>query len=55
MARELGMNPRRLGKLDNADQEPWKLPLPAFTESLYIAVLWPAANPRPSQGFYDGG
>ena len=28
MARELGMNPRKLGKLDNADQEPWKLPLP---------------------------
>ena len=35
MARELGMNPRKLGKLDNADQEPWKLPLPAFIESLY--------------------
>lgn len=35
MARELGMNPRSLGKLDNADQEPWKLPLPQFIESLY--------------------
>jgi hypothetical protein len=35
MARELGMNPKALGKLDNADQEPWKLPLPAFIESLY--------------------
>jgi hypothetical protein len=35
MARELGMNPMKLGKLDNADQEPWKLPLPAFIESLY--------------------
>jgi hypothetical protein len=35
MARELGMNPRTLGKLDNADQEPWKLPLPEFIESLY--------------------
>ena len=35
MARELGMNPRTLGKFDNADQEPWKLPLPAFIESLY--------------------
>jgi hypothetical protein len=35
MARELGMNAKRLGKLDNADQEPWKLPLPAFIESLY--------------------
>ena len=28
MARELGMNPKKLGKLDNHDQEPWKLPLP---------------------------
>lgn len=35
MARELGMNPKTLGKLDNADQEPWKLPLPAFIELLY--------------------
>ncbi len=35
MARELGMNPRKLGKLDNADQETWKLPLRAFIESLY--------------------
>lgn len=35
MARELGMNPRKLGKLDNHDQEPWKLPLPAVIEELY--------------------
>jgi len=35
MARELGMNPKTLGKIDNADQEPWKLPLPAFIELLY--------------------
>ena len=35
MARELGMNPKALGKIDNADQEPWKLPLRAFIESLY--------------------
>ena len=35
MARELGMNPDKLGKLDNADQEPWKQPLPAFIENLY--------------------
>ena len=27
MARELGMNPAKLGKLDNHDQEPWKMPL----------------------------
>jgi hypothetical protein len=32
MARELGVNPKKLVKLDNDDQEPWKLPLPAFIE-----------------------
>jgi hypothetical protein len=36
MARELGMNPRKLGKLDNHKQEAWKLPLPAFIETLYF-------------------
>jgi hypothetical protein len=36
MARELGMNPKKLGKLDNHDQEPWKLPLPDFIEHLYF-------------------
>ena len=35
MARELGMNPRKLGKLDNHRQEPWKMPLPLFIEHLY--------------------
>ena len=35
MARELGMNPAKLGKLDNHDQEPWKAPLPIFIEELY--------------------
>lgn len=35
MARELGMNPAKLGKLDNRGQEPWKLPLPQFIEALY--------------------
>jgi hypothetical protein len=35
MARELGLNPKKLGKLDNHRQEPWKLPLPAFIEHLY--------------------
>ena len=35
MARELGMNPRKLGKLANHDQEPWKAPLPIFIEQLY--------------------
>jgi hypothetical protein len=35
MARELGMNPKKLGKLDNHDQEPWKLPLAEFIRKLY--------------------
>jgi hypothetical protein len=36
MARELGMNPKKLGKLNNHDQEPWKAPLPQFIEHLYF-------------------
>jgi hypothetical protein len=36
MARELGMNAKKLGKLDNHDQEPWKVPLPQFIEHLYF-------------------
>ena len=36
MARELGMNPKGFGKLDNHRQEPWKAPLPEFIESLYL-------------------
>lgn len=36
MARELGMNPTKLGKLDNHKQESWKLPLPEFIEELYF-------------------
>jgi hypothetical protein len=35
MAHELGMNPRKLGKLANHRQEPWKAPLPQFIETLY--------------------
>ena len=35
MARELGLNPRRLGKLANQDQEPWKPPLTEFIAYLY--------------------
>ena len=35
MARELGMNPRRLGGKANHRQEPWKAPLPVFIEILY--------------------
>jgi hypothetical protein len=36
MARELGMNPKKLGKIDNHEQEPWKAPLPQFIERLYL-------------------
>ena len=39
MARELGMNPKKLGKLDNHDQEPWKAPLPQFIERLYLKTF----------------
>jgi len=35
MARELGMNPRKLGGLANHRQEPWKAPLPVFIERIY--------------------
>ncbi len=35
MARELGMNPAKLGKLDNHRQERWKIPLPDYIEELY--------------------
>ncbi len=35
MARELGMNPAKLGGIDNHRQEPWKLPLQEFIEHLY--------------------
>jgi hypothetical protein len=34
MARELGMNPKKLGGLANHDQEPWKMPLPQYIEHL---------------------
>jgi hypothetical protein len=36
MVRELGMNPHKLGKLDNHDQEPWKMPLRQYIEYLYL-------------------
>jgi len=35
MARELGMNPKKLGGKANHKQEPWKVPLPQFIENLY--------------------
>jgi len=35
MARELGMIPKKFGKLNNHNQEQWKIPLPDFIEELY--------------------
>jgi hypothetical protein len=36
MARELGLNPKKFGKLANHRQEPWKLPLPQYIAHLYF-------------------
>ena len=36
MARELGLNPDKLGKIDNHKQEAWKAPLPLFIEEIYF-------------------
>ena len=36
MARELVMNPKKLGKIDNHNQEPWKMPLRQYIEHLYV-------------------
>ena len=44
MARELGMNPAKLGKLDNHDQEPWKMPLREYIQQLYLERF---GRPRP--------
>jgi len=35
MARELGLNPKKIGSMANYKQEPWKLPLPEYIEYLY--------------------
>ena len=35
MARELGINPKKLGGMANHKQEQWKLPLPEFLEDAY--------------------
>ena len=35
MARELGMNPKKIGSLANHNQESWKVPLPDFIEDCY--------------------
>ena len=35
MARELGMNPKKLGGIANERQEPWKVPLKEFITNCY--------------------
>ena len=35
MARELGMNPKKLGGKANHEQEQWKMPLPRYIDHLY--------------------
>ncbi len=46
MARELGMNPQKLGGMTNHRQEPWKMPLPAYIEHLYEKRF---GKPRPDR------
>jgi len=36
MARQLGLNPDKLGIIDNHKQETWKAPLPQFIENIYF-------------------
>jgi len=36
MARQMGINPDKLGKIDNHKQETWKSPLPQFIEEIYF-------------------
>lgn len=36
MARELGLNPDKFGKLNNHEQQRWKAPLPIFIENIYF-------------------
>jgi hypothetical protein len=46
MARELGMNPNKLGKLANHRLEPWKLPLREFIAHTYAKRF---GRPRPER------
>ena len=36
MARDLGLNPHKFGKIANENQESWKIPLPQFIEAIYF-------------------
>ncbi len=51
MARELGLNPRKLGKIANYRQEPWKTPLPQFIRT----PLSQEIRPGPAPGRCSGG
>jgi len=44
MARELGLNPRKLGSLANHKQEPWKAPL-LYRKQLSQALRQDSARP----------
>jgi len=46
MARELGLNPAKLGGMANDHQELWKAPLPQFLEQLYLKRF---GVPRPAE------
>ena len=39
MARELGLNPDKLGKIDNHRQEVWKTPLPQFNRGYLLQAV----------------
>jgi len=51
MAREPGMKPAKLGKIDNHKQEPWKLPLPYLSKS---STSNGSARLRQSSSVYRG-
>jgi hypothetical protein len=55
MARELGLNPRKLGKLANHQQEPWKAPLPQFIEHRQKVRPGTASGRRASRKLGLGG
>lgn len=50
MARELGLNPKKLGKIDNHAQEPWKTPLPQFIEDLHARRFGRTDTPNRNTG-----
>jgi len=49
MAKALGMNPAKLGKIANHKQEPWKAPLPVFIEECYRKQFEKPAKKKPPE------